>query len=96
MEVLSQILPIIIYILLIVFIIVGIILGIKLILTIEKINKIVDDVNTKIEKVTPIFNAVGLVSSKMNSIVGLITNKVEFTINKLFTKKKGKKSEDYE
>ena len=97
MQFLSQILPIIIYILLIIFIIVGIILGIKLIFTIEKINKLIDDVNNKIEKVTPLFNAVGFVSNKMNNVFGLVSNKVEFAINKLFSKKKNeRKNEDYE
>ncbi len=93
MEALSQILPIIVYILLIVVIIIGIILGIKLIITIDKVNKVVDDVDDKVKKVTPLFDAIGIVSDKANSIVTSVVGVIESFIEKIFFKE-SEKDED--
>ena len=93
MEFLAQFLPIIIYILLIIIIVVGIILGIKLIITIDKIGKVIDDVNAKIEKVTPIFNVFGMISDKVSDVVSTVVVTVENLIGKLFLRNKEKEME---
>lgn len=94
MEFLSQLLPIIVYILLIIIIVVGIVLGIKLIITIDKVLKIVDDVNNKIEKVTPLFNTFGMISDKVSEVINGVVGTVENFIVKLFMRnKKDKESE---
>ena len=90
MELLPQILPIIIYLLLIILIVVVIILGIKLILTIDKVNSLVDDVTDKVEKVTPIFNTLGVVSNKFSDIMGTVVGAIEKLISKVFLKNKDK------
>jgi len=98
-EFLSQFLPLLIYMLLIILIIIGIILGIKLIITIDKVVKVVDDVNDKIESVSPLFNALGLISSKTGEIIEGVIGTVENLIFKLFLKNKKKddmESEDNE
>jgi len=87
-EFLLQFLPIIIYILLIILIVVGIVLGIKLIISIDKAAKILDDVNEKIESVTPIFNALSMLSTKANTIIESVVSVVENLIAKLFYKNK--------
>lgn len=94
MEFMSQFLPIVIYILLILLIIIGIILGIKLIITVDKVLKIVDDVNDKIEKISPIFNFLGLASSKMTSIVESVVGTLENFVYKLFFKNKEEEKEN--
>ena len=96
MEFLLQFLPIIIYILLIIIIVVGIILGIKLIFTIDKVEKILDGVNEKIAKVTPIFDTFEMVSDKLSGFFASIVSGVENLITKLFmnNKKKEKIEED--
>ena len=98
MESLSQILPIFIYVLLIVLIVVCIILGIKIIITIDKVTKVVDDVNEKIEKVTPIFNTVGMISDRMSNVLATVFGFVESLIGRLFLKnnKKNEESEEDE
>ena len=99
METLLQVLPIIIYFLLIIIILVGIVLGIKLIITIDKVLKLVDDVNDKIEQITPVFDTIGLISDKISGILGTIVSKIENLIVKLFFKNKDKvemESEDNE
>ena len=88
MEFLSHFLPIIIYFLLIIIIIIGIVLGIKLIITIDKVFTIVDNLNDKVEKVTPIFNALGVISDKFNGVVTTVVNAVERLIAKVFVKNK--------
>lgn len=88
MEILLQVLPIIIYFLLIIIIVVGIVLGIKLIITIDKVVEVVDNINEKVEKVTPVFNALGLISDKASSIIGTVVSAIENLILKLFFKNK--------
>lgn len=88
MEFLSQLLPIIIYFLLIIVIVIGIVVGIKLIITMDKVITLVDDVNKKIEKVTPVFDAVEFVSTRANKIVTSVTGAVENVLNRFVFKKK--------
>lgn len=88
MEFLSQFLPIIIYFLLIIIILVGIVLGIKLIITIDKVLNIVNDVEEKIEKITPLFDVLTLVSDKVGGIFQTVIEAVENLILKLFIRNK--------
>ncbi len=96
MEFLSQFLPIIIYILLIIIIIVGIILGIKLIITIDKIESVVDDINEKVEKVTPLFNVVGMVSDKVTNIATSVMETLENIISRVFLRNRNNEMESEE
>ena len=93
MEFLLQFLPIVIYFLLIIIIVVGIVLGIKLIITIDKVLKIVDDINDKVERVTPLFDALGLISDKFNSVLATVVGAVEGLIGKMFFRNKNKDME---
>lgn len=79
---LQSFLPIVIYILLIVLIIIFIIIGIKLLNTMTKVEKIVNDVNDKIERVTPLFNILTYASDR---VVGVVDKGFEF-IDKLISK----------
>ena len=96
MEFLSQVLPIVVYILLIMLIIVGIILGIKIIITIDKVTKIVDDVNEKFTKISPLLDTFGFISNKMSDIIGTVFGAAENLITKLFLNKKKVESEEDE
>ena len=93
MDFLLQFLPIVIYLLLIVIIIVGIILGIKLIITIDKVDKIIDDVNTKIERVTPLFDSLGMISDKVGGFFATVISTIESIVTKIFTRNKKEESE---
>lgn len=96
MEFLASFLPIIIYILLIVLLVVGIILGIRLIITIDKVNIIMDSVNDKLTALDGVFNIVKTVNNKFN----LITDKISDVVMSLFSKlpifKNRKEEDDYE
>ena len=65
-------------------------MGIKLIITIDTVLKLVDDVNEKVEKVTPLFDTIGMVSDKVNGILGSVVSAIENLIFKLFFKNKNK------
>ena len=90
METLLQILPLTIYLLLIILIIIGIVLGIKLIITIDKVDKLFDSVREELDKITPIFDTVGLLSDKISGVIGSIVSTVENLIFKIFFKNKNK------
>lgn len=90
MEFLQQFLPIIIYFLLIIIIVVFIVLGIKLIITTDKILKLVDDINGKVEQVTPLFNVLGTVSNKFGNVLDTVVKTIENLVIKLFFKNKNK------
>lgn len=96
MEFLTQALPIIVYFLLIILIVVGIVLGIKLIITTDKVLKIVDDVNEKVEKVAPIFDTLGLVSNKVNGIFSTVISSIENLLVKFFLKNRNNEETESE
>lgn len=93
MEFLLQFLPIIIYILLIIILVIGIILGIKSISTLNKVEKVVADVNEKVQSLNGIFNIIDFTTDK----IALVTDKVVDTVSGFFTKlfiSKKRKGED--
>ena len=90
MEFLLQFLPIIIYILLIIILVIGIILGVKSIITINKVEKVVNDVNDKVQSLNGIFSIIDFTTDKL----ALVTDKLVEGIGGLFSrlffnKKKG-------
>lgn len=82
MEFWLSFLPLVIYILLIALLIVGIILGIKTIITMNKVEKVVDNVNEKVESLNSIFSIIDFTTDK---IAGFTDRVVEVASN-LFSK----------
>ena len=68
MDTLQNILPIIIDFLIIIILIVGIILGIKAIITMNKVDKIVDDVNDKMESLNGFFSVLDFITDRISSV----------------------------
>ena len=58
-------LPLVIYILLIILLVVGIVLGIKTIITMTKVEKVVDNVNEKVESLNSVFNLIDFTTDKI-------------------------------
>lgn len=96
MEFLASFLPIIIYILLIIFIIIGIVIGLKFINILDKTEKIVNDVDEKLNSLNPIFDIANAASSKITRMYDYIIDFVGGIVNKLFMKKKEEMEDDYE
>ena len=94
MEYLKDLFPVILYFLLIILVIVLIVLVVRLLGTLKKVDKVVDDVNLKVNKLNGLFevidNATDTLSIMSNRIVNIITN----SIDKLFTKKSKKKEDE--
>ena len=87
-------LPIIIYVLLIILLIIGIILGIKSIITINKVEKVVDDVNEKVESLNGLFQIVDFTTDKFVSITDKVIDGVSSLASKLFFRKKKNKEDE--
>ncbi len=85
-------LPLVIYILLIIILIVGIILCIKLIITLDKVEKVVMDVNKKVQTLNGFFHVIDYTTDKIALATDKIVESVVGFFNKLlFKNKKGKK-----
>jgi len=86
MEVFETILLLSIYVLLIVLLIIGIILGIRLIQTLNKVDKVVDDVEEKVRALDGLFDAVDVVSDKFSLITNRLVDGIGGIISKIFKK----------
>lgn len=89
-------LPIIIYILLIIILVIGIILGVKSISTIKKVEKVVDDVNNKVESLNGLFQIVDFTTDKIVSLTDKVVDGFSSLATRLFFRKKENKREENE
>ena len=93
---LQTFLPIIIYILLIILLIVGIILGIRSIQTLNKVDKVVDDVNDKVQSLNGLFNLIDYTTDKIVSVTDKVVDGVTGFIGTLFGGRKRKNDDEEE
>ena len=90
-------LPIIIYILLIIILIVGIVLGIKLINTINRVDKVVDDASQKLDSLNGLFSIIDFVTDKISSLSDKLVDVIsDFFAKRLFRRKKKDNIEERE
>ena len=82
-----ELLPMIIYILLIVLLIVLIILGIKVIFVVDKADKLIENVDEKINTFNPVFKLIDLTSMRLSSGVNVIVESIVNLIKKIFKRK---------
>lgn len=74
-----------------------IILGIKLIITMNKIETVVDDINVKVDKLNGLFNIIDYTTDKLALVSDKMVDGVSYILKKVFFKKNKKKEEkDYE
>ena len=90
-DTLEVLLPIIIYILLIILLVVGIILGVKSIKTLNKVDKVVDDVNDKIHSLDGVFSLIDYTTDKIVSITDKVVEGLSGLFGNLFFKNKKRK-----
>ena len=87
-------LPLIIYMLLIIFLIIGIILGIKLIITLDKVEKVVEDVTDKVRTLNGFFHLIDYTTDKLAMATDKVVDGLASIFQKvIFGKKKKKESE---
>ena len=76
-----------------VLLVVLIVLGIKLINTIGKLDRVLDDVDLKIKSLDKMFGVVNVVTDSMALVSDKIVDVIMFAIKKVFNKKKGKEDD---
>ncbi len=95
-EALNTVLPIFIYILLIALLVVGIVLGIKLIITIDKVNAVVDDITEKVSSLNNFFKVISGISDKFALFSSKLSDTVLSFISRIGNSRKGKEEDEYE
>ncbi len=91
---LNTFLPIVIFILLIILLIIGIILGIRAIQTLNKVDKVVDDVNDKVQSLNGFFNLVDFTTDKIVSITDKVVDGISGLIGNVFKRKHTNEDEE--
>ena len=86
----SLFLQLLLYILGSILLIVLIILGIKLIITMNKIEKVVDDINGKVRSLNGIFSIIDMTTDKLALLSDRTISFITDAIKKLFVKRKEK------
>ena len=94
MEFLNQFLPILLYIFGIAALVVLIVLGIRLIQTIDRVNRVLDDVEEKVNSLNGFFHIIDTITDNMAFLSDKIINAISNVIAKIFRRKK--KEEDYD
>lgn len=94
MQEMSLILGIITYIFTIILLVVAIIIGIRIIGLTEKADKVLDDIQEKVNSLNGVFSVVNKVSSSMELISSKIANAIVNLFGKVLKKKKEDNEED--
>lgn len=89
----NEVLPVILYILGAILLVALIVLTVKLIITMDKIEKIVDNITVKVKSLDGVFEVASLVTGKVTFITDKIVDFVSMIIEKIFNKRKDDKNE---
>lgn len=82
-----DVLPVILYILGAILLSALIVLTVKLIITMNKIEKVVDNITVKVQTLDTLFDMIGLVTGKFTSITDKVVDTVALLIEKIFKRK---------
>ncbi len=82
MEIVTSSLIIIIYLLLIAFLIIAILIGLKFLNILTKTDKIIENINSKLETLNPIFDFIDHTSTSVRALVIRITELKDKLLNK--------------
>lgn len=91
---LQTFLPIVIYFLLIILLIIGIILGIRAIQTLNKVDRVVEDVNDKVQSLNGFFNIIDFTTDKIVSITDKVVDGISGLIGNVFKRRHVEKDEE--
>ena len=83
-----EILTIIIYVLLIILIIVAIIIGVKLIMTLHKVDVLLEDVTQKVKTLDRVFELVDTVNDKISLVGDTVVGFISGGLRRLFKDRK--------
>lgn len=91
---LQTFLPIVIYFLLIILLIIGIILGIRSIQTLNKVDKVVEDVNDQVQSLNGFFNIIDFTTDKIVSVTDKVVEGISGLIGHVFKRRHTKNDEE--
>ena len=91
--ILNEVLPIILYILGSILLGILIVLGIKLINVMNKMEQVVDDINTKVSSLNGVFSIIDATTDRLALLSDRMVDGISLIIRKLFAKKKKKDKE---
>ena len=86
-------LEVMLYILSSILLVVLIILGIKLIITMNKIENVVDDINNKVKSLNGLFSIIDYATDKLAMISDRFVDIISAVIKKIFVRKEDKDNE---
>ena len=86
----AEFLPIVLYVLGSILLVVLIILGIKLIITMNKIEIVVDDITKKVKSLDGFFSLVDMTTDKLAMLSDRVVDAVSLFIKKVFRRKEEK------
>lgn len=89
-------LSVVLYLLGSILLVVLIILGIKLIITMNKVEKVVDNIDKKVNTLNCFFGMIDATTDRLALLSDKIINGITLIIKKIFTRKKGKEDDYYE
>ncbi len=81
-------LQIIIYALLIILIIVAIVIGVRLIITLHKVDLLIDDVTSKVKTLDRVFEVIDVFNNKMSALGDSVVGFISGGIKRIFKKRK--------
>ena len=90
----NEVLPVVLYILGSILLVVLIILGVKLIVTMNKIENVVDDINTKVKSLNALFSVIDSATDKLALLSDRFVDVISSIIKKIFVRKDGKDSNE--
>ena len=93
MECMKEVFPVILYILLCILVICLIVLVIRAIKTLNKVNIMVEDVNTKVNKLNGVFNIIDSTADAVSLVGDKVVNFFSSGISSIFHRKKGGKKD---
>ncbi len=88
---LAEALPIVIYFLLIVLLVVAIWIGIKLIITMNKVDDILEDISEKAKSLDKLFSIIDFATDRVSMVSDTVINFVSSAVSKIFKKRNTKK-----
>lgn len=91
---LNEILLIILYLLGSILLGILIVLGIKLINVMNKMERVVDDINTKVSSLNGLFSIIDATTDKLSLLSDRMVDSISLVIRKLFSKKNKEKEKD--
>lgn len=89
-----EVLPVVLYVLGSILLVVLIILGIKLIVTMNKIQDVVDDINDKVKSLNGLFSIIDYTTDKLALFSDRFVDTVSSLIRKIFVRKEEKDSNE--